>query len=65
MRLEVRPQVSELDPTLSVTINGTTVPGFRVRKVDTGVELKFGQTLAIAGLLQQTTVECRNGASRI
>lgn len=53
VRLEVRPQVSELDRTIGVTINGTTVPGFRERMVDTGVELKFGQTLAIAGLLQQ------------
>jgi pilus assembly protein CpaC len=53
VRLEVRPQVSELDRTIGVSINGTTVPGFRERMVDTGVELKFGQTLAIAGLLQQ------------
>ncbi len=53
VRLEVRPQVSELDPTLSITVNGTSVPGFRERFVDTGVEMKFGQTLAIAGLLQQ------------
>ena len=53
VRLEVRPQVSELDPTLSITVNGTSVPGFRQRFVDTGVEMKFGQTLAIAGLLQQ------------
>src|SRR6185503_3060915 len=42
-----------LDRTLGVSINGTTIPGFRERSVDTGVELKFGQTLAIAGLLQQ------------
>ncbi len=54
-RLEVRPRVSEIDPTLSTTVNGTSVPGFRVREADTGVELKFGQTLAIAGLLQQRT----------
>jgi len=53
VRLEVRPQVSELDRTIGVSINGTTIPGFRERMVDTGVELKFGQTLAIAGLLQQ------------
>jgi pilus assembly protein CpaC len=53
VRLEVRPRVSEIDPTLSITVNGTSVPGFRMREVDTGVELKFGQTLAIAGLLQQ------------
>ncbi len=54
-RLEVRPRVSEVDYTLGTTINGTSVPGFRVRWADVGVELKFGQTLAIAGLLSQET----------
>ncbi len=55
VRLEVRPRVSEVDYTLGTTINGTAVPGFRVREADTGVELQFGQTLAIAGLLSQST----------
>jgi pilus assembly protein CpaC len=59
VRLEVRPRVSEIDPTRSITINGTTVPGLRVREADTGVEMKPGQTLAIAGLVQ-TRVESSN-----
>ncbi len=58
IRLEVRPRVSEIDPTRSVTINSTTVPGLRVREVDTGVEMKPGQTFALAGLVQ-TRVEAR------
>jgi pilus assembly protein CpaC len=53
VRLEVRPQVSEIDASIGTVIAGTAVPGFRERMVDTGVEMKFGQTLAIAGLLQQ------------
>jgi pilus assembly protein CpaC len=52
VRLEVRPRISEIDETRSITINGTTVPGLRVRQVDTGVEMKPGQTLALAGLVQ-------------
>ncbi len=59
VRLEVRPRVSEIDPTRSITINGTTVPGLRVREADTGVEMKPGQTLAIAGLVQ-TRLEASN-----
>lgn len=59
IRLEVRPRVSEIDNTRSVNINGTTVPGLRVREVDTGVEMKPGQTLALAGLVQQR-VESEN-----
>ncbi len=52
IRLEVRPRISEVDNTRSITINNTTVPGLRVREVDTAVELRAGQTLAIAGLVQ-------------
>ena len=50
--LEVRPTISEIDPSLSVTVGGNTVPGLRSRFVDTAVELRAGQTLALAGLLQ-------------
>jgi pilus assembly protein CpaC len=53
--LEVRPTISEIDPTRSVTISGITVPGLRSRFVDTAVELNAGQTLAIAGLIQVRT----------
>ncbi len=56
IRLEVRPQVSEVDNTRS-SVAG--VPAIKVREVDTGVELEAGQTLAIAGLVQ-TRVEAQN-----
>ncbi len=52
IRLEVRPRVSEIDNTRSVVINETSIPGLRVREVETGVEMRSGQTLAIAGLIQ-------------
>jgi pilus assembly protein CpaC len=52
IRLEVRPRVSERDDAGGVQQNGFTVPALRVREVDTGVELKAGQTLALAGLVQ-------------
>lgn len=55
VRLEVRPQVSEIDPSRSVTINNTTVPGLRTRWADTAVEMNAGQTLALAGLIQTQT----------
>jgi pilus assembly protein CpaC len=53
--LEVRPTISEIDPTRSVVIAGTSVPGLRSRYVDTAVELRAGQTLALAGLIQVRT----------
>jgi len=48
IRLEVRPLVSEIDAANSVG----DIPALRTREVDTGVELQAGQTLAIAGLVQ-------------
>lgn len=59
--LEVRPYVSEIDPTRSVTINGTSVPGLRSRFLETGVELQAGQTLALGGLLQMRTESLNSG----
>lgn len=56
IRLEVRPRVSELDSTRTY-VNG--IPGLLVREVDTAVEMKAGQTLALAGLVQ-TRVESVN-----
>lgn len=55
IRLEVRPRVSEIDDARGVQVNGLTVPALRVSTVDTGVEMRAGQTLAIAGLIQNRT----------
>ncbi len=55
IHLEVRPEISEPDPTLNVTIAGltpTVVPGFRTRSVQATVQIDDGQTLAIGGLIQ-------------
>jgi pilus assembly protein CpaC len=53
--LKVRPEVSEIDTSVSVTTGGVTVPGLSLRRADTTVELGSGQSFAIAGLLQSTT----------
>ncbi len=52
--LKVAPEVSEIDQTLtlSYTVAGILVPGLRVRRATTNVEVRDGQTLSIAGLLQ-------------
>ena len=59
IRLEVRPEVSEIDPTRSVVLQNVNIPGLRTRWVDTAVEMSSGQTLALAGLIQ-TQVEAQN-----
>lgn len=54
IRLTVVPEVSQLDPTNSVTVAGTTVPGLIVRRSEATLEMRQGQSLAMAGLLQVT-----------
>lgn len=51
VRLELQPEVSERDFTNQVTASGLNVPGFTVRRANTQVEMKFGETLMIAGLI--------------
>ena len=55
IRLEVRPEVTEPDPSRSISAEGIDVPAFSSRYVETAVELQAGQTFAIAGLLQSRT----------
>lgn len=51
LKLDVRPEVSEQDFRNVVTVQGITVPSLSTRRVQTTVEMNFGQTLVIAGLL--------------
>ncbi|HUG19936.1 MAG TPA: pilus assembly protein N-terminal domain-containing protein [Planctomycetaceae bacterium] len=54
LRLELEPSVSEIDQANStVTDTGVNVPAFVTRKVNTQVEMKFGQSLMIAGLISK------------
>ena len=51
INLRVQPAVSELDFANAVSISGTTIPALIKRDADTTVELRDGQSFAIAGLL--------------
>jgi pilus assembly protein CpaC len=53
IRLEINPEVSELDFANAVRSNGFLIPALTTRKVHTTVELSDGQSLALAGLLNQ------------
>jgi len=52
INLSINPEVSELDFTNAVTISGTTIPSVILRRATTTIELRDGQSFAIAGLLQ-------------
>ena len=60
IRLQVAPEVSALDYTNGVTLQGFTVPGVSVRNVNTEVELAEGQSFAIGGLLDNRETETMN-----
>jgi pilus assembly protein CpaC len=57
IRLKVAPEVSSLDYTNSVTVQGITIPGISSRRVQTEVELENQQSFVIAGLLDNQTTE--------
>jgi pilus assembly protein CpaC len=48
----VAPEVSALDPEASIEISGIRIPGLKVRRARTMLELRDGQSFALAGLIQ-------------
>ncbi len=59
--LRVATEVSEIDPTTTVAIGSSSVPGFRTRKNETTVELPSGGSIVSAGLIQTTSRQTING----
>jgi pilus assembly protein CpaC len=57
IRLKVAPEVSALDFTNGLTISGFAVPALSTRRAETEVELKDGQSFAIAGLIDNRLTE--------
>ena len=51
IRIKVRPEVSSLDFANGVTLSGFRIPALITRRAETDVELRDGQSFAIAGLL--------------
>ena len=60
IRLAVAPEVSQLDPTNSLRLNGFNVPALTIRRANTVVELKDGQSLAIGGLFEHDYQDALN-----
>ena len=57
IRLQVEPEVSSLDFGNGLSMSGFTIPSILARRVQTDVELRPGQTLAIGGLLDNNIAE--------
>lgn len=54
IRLEVEPEVSTIDFANGVKVSGFVIPALSTRRAKTGLELRDGQSFALAGLLSNT-----------
>ncbi len=54
IRLKIRPEVSSLDFNNGVTLDGFRIPALQTRRAETEVELRDGQSFAVAGLMDNT-----------
>lgn len=61
IRLKVKPEVSSLDFNNGITLSGFRIPALTTRRAETDVELRDGQSFAIAGLLDN--ISQNNGAA--
>ncbi|WP_374575612.1 type II and III secretion system protein family protein [Phenylobacterium sp.] len=53
MNIVAKPEVSSIDPTVSVDLGTIKVPGIKVRRANTTVELRDGESFTVAGLLKE------------
>jgi pilus assembly protein CpaC len=54
IRLELEPEVSTIDFANGVRFQGFVIPALRTRRARTGIELRDGQSFALAGLLDNS-----------
>lgn len=60
IHLKVRPEVSSLDFSNSVTVQGVLIPAVATRRAETEVVLKDGESFAIAGLIDNRVIQTMN-----
>lgn len=57
VRMHVKPEVSSIDQGNGVQLSGFNVPALSTRRMETNIELSFGQSFLIAGLLDERVTE--------
>ncbi len=68
LRIEVQPEVSELDNSVAVTVSGFNIPGLTTRRARTTVEMAPGESFMIAGLIKdqsRSTIQGMPGVKEI
>jgi pilus assembly protein CpaC len=54
INLKLEPEVSQIDESIRVSTGAISIPGFITRRASTSIEVRDGQSFAMAGLLQST-----------
>jgi pilus assembly protein CpaC len=53
INMVVQPEVSSIDPSASITVNNLVIPGLQTRRAKTVVEMRDGESFAMAGLIRK------------
>ncbi|MFL6726985.1 MAG: type II and III secretion system protein family protein [Sphingomicrobium sp.] len=53
INMVVAPEVSSIDPSASIVINNLSIPGIQTRRAKTVLEIRDGESFAMAGLLRK------------
>lgn len=61
IQLRIATEVTDIDTSKSLSIDNTSIPGFRTRKNETTVELPSGGSIASAGLISTQSQQAING----
>ena len=56
INLKIDPEVSQIDENTTIRLSDLEIPGLVVRRASTTIELRSGQSFAIAGLLQAESI---------
>ena len=53
INMVVAPEVSSIDPSASIVINNLSIPGMQTRRAKTVLEIRDGESFAMAGLIRK------------
>ena len=63
VRLEMQPELSELDFRSQVTVDGTVIPAINTTRLNTTVALEVGQTAILGGLITNSKATAPDGTT--
>jgi hypothetical protein len=64
VRINLKVQLTDVDPSQNFAINGERVPSFRSKQVCTGIETGFGQSVVLSGMTETRMETIRRGFGR-